>query len=165
MNPDGSEPEGPRRRTAGLRLRMVARRQVDWSTPAWTAPSPASCSSSRRQGGPATAQRHALRHLQRRRHLEPRPATSRLSSASGAAVRRMYVLSLQKPPGRARHAGQQRHRLGGHPSARRPSRPLDPVTERRHLSRRHARSPFARPAAAATTCGWPAPTAASCTRV
>ena len=87
--------------------------------PAWTARSPASCSSSRPTGRRRRTrpQHHALRHLQRRRHLEPRRQQARLPQPA----------PRQRPDRRTSCRCKSRPSPGSPPSAARPDIDWDDI--------------------------------------
>ena len=134
------------------------------STPAGTARSPANCTSSRRRTdrGEPGPQHHPLRHLQRRRDLEPRRQEDRLPRATAAAATaRFTCCRLQKPvaPGVSERSGAATVdidwddiHLRAEPVRRSPSSEaaISPDGTQDGLPRRIS----------AATCGWPARTAA-----
>ena len=99
--------------------------------------SPANCTSSPADGVGRAAERHPVRHLQRRRDAGARPATSSRSSASGGA-RYAHARAGAPEAGRRRAASRRRTRSTGTTSTCGSSRPASMAgRRRRHLPGRH----------------------------
>ena len=164
MKPDGSDQKVARRRRAGVRLRVVARRQVDRLRPHGRLVRQRAVHRAGRRADGRQPARNVTRYATyngdvtwSRDRQEARP-----SSASAAAPPALYVL-LAAEAGRRGHAALVRPATIDwddiHLRAEQRGARAAP-SEARHLARRQRRSPSA-PPAAATTCGSPAPTAAS----
>ena len=162
--PRRQRPEDRGRRRCKSSTTTGRRTPSGLSTPAATAHSPASCTSSpaertaaRRKPGP---QRHALRHLQRRRLLEPEREQAGVHQPTPATAD--DVGTFAQETGGARNVRRQSHRnrLGRCPPQSKAAFPF--LLKKAQFRRTAGESPSGRRPQAATTFGWPTATAGIC---
>ena len=152
MNPDGTDEKVLVERPAGASTTTGRPTGSGSSTRGWTARSPASCTfvpatASRRSRG---AQRHPLRHLQRRRHLEQRRQEAGVRQPAPQRPRPSTSCRCRSRP-RARHAPEHKRRSTGTTSTCASSSAAPHARSRIRGASAHGRQPGRLPRRSATS--------------